>query len=487
MRIAGAADTRSARQSEELSHGVGDSADESEPVPPALASGIVDLGLWLDASARQVATTRELPDPEAVTAVAGRAADDHEQDVVDRHPLPFSAESAWVDGFAAGFLAAPPSTSAREKPGPASGVSIEELGPASHQWTADAAGPEFQQRADDQGIARARHVTEPRTTRHAVLTPLVTHLPEIRSDGGAEAPGPLRLIRPTRTEAAALPAPAGEPVARSAAEARVAGRAEGAVAPAAPFGPEPVELADADPAHASERSANLRRDDRGLLRDQREAIGSAPSVVPFPQHAAARPGLADAPSLSVPRESVTAGEEPEAVPPASPRAIDATRAAHSYLAVAVDAPRQAPAAAARADVPAPPTAPGEPELPDQIVQSLRLHATTGGGEARVQLRPEYLGELTVRVVVEDGVVTARLEAERPAVRDWIERHEVMLRQALGEHGLTLDVLSVSERGSSDEVLDDRDREKASDREQPDRNRRPRRRADQDEPRFEVTA
>jgi hypothetical protein len=487
MRMGGAADTRSARQSEELPQGGGDSADESEPAPPALASGIVDLGLWLDASDRQAATTRELPDPEAVTAVAGRAADGHEQDVVNHHPLPFSAESAWADGFAAGFLAAQPSPSAEEERRSASGVSMEELGPSNHRWTANAEGPEFQQWADDQRIARARYLTEPWTTRHAVPTPLVTHLPEVQSEGGAEAPGPLRLVRPARADGAALQVPAGEPVARSAAEARMAGRDEGGHAPAAPAAPAPVEPADIDPGHASGRPVNLRHDDRSLLRDPREAIGSAASLVRFPQHAAAQPAVADAPSLSIPGESVMAGEEPEAVQPAAPRPIDATRAAYPYLAVAVDAPRQAPAADARADVPAPVAAQDEPELPDQIVQSLRLHATSGGGEARVQLRPEYLGELTVRVVVEDGVVTARLEAERPAVREWIERHEVMLRQALGEHGLTLDVLSVSERGSSDEVLDDRDRENASDREQPDRNRRPRRRADQDEPRFEVTA
>lgn len=134
-----------------------------------------------------------------------------------------------------------------------------------------------------------------------------------------------------------------------------------------------------------------------------------------------------------------------------------------------------------------PALPDEPELADQIVQSLRLHATSGGGEARVQLRPEYLGELTIRLVVDDGVVTARVEAELPAVREWIERHEVSLRQALGEHGLTLDALNVSDGGQSEETLDRDAREHTPDQPSSGRQRRPRRHTGDDGPRFEVTA
>jgi len=129
----------------------------------------------------------------------------------------------------------------------------------------------------------------------------------------------------------------------------------------------------------------------------------------------------------------------------------------------------------------------EPALEHQIVQSLRLHATSGGGEAQVRLRPEYLGEVTIKVVVEDGVVSARLEASVPAVRDWAERHESSLRQALGEHGLTLDTFSVHDQPSADESRERFDRDPDRDQEPRDRQRRPRRRDETAGPRFVVEA
>lgn len=85
---------------------------------------------------------------------------------------------------------------------------------------------------------------------------------------------------------------------------------------------------------------------------------------------------------------------------------------------------------------------GETELARQVVHSIRLQAMAGGGEAQVRLRPEYLGELTVAVKVERGVVSASLHAETPAVRQFIEANEASLRQALAEHGLHLDKLTI---------------------------------------------
>jgi hypothetical protein len=173
--------------------------------------------------------------------------------------------------------------------------------------------------------------------------------------------------------------------------------------------------------------------------------------------------------------------------PAANRSSVADLAAPPYAVASLEARHQLPTPAPRVEASAQAARPAdEAELPDQIVQSLRLQITSGGGEARVHLRPEYLGALTVRVLVEDGVVSARLEAERPAVREWIERHEVSLRQALGEHGLTLDALNVSDHGS-DDTLDRGDGEPTSDSHTPDRQRRPRRRRDGHAPRFEVTA
>ena len=80
----------------------------------------------------------------------------------------------------------------------------------------------------------------------------------------------------------------------------------------------------------------------------------------------------------------------------------------------------------------------------QIVKSIRLQWSGGLGEARVTLRPEYLGEVVASVKVEQGVVTATLRADTPEVRRWMESHTATLRDALVEHGLRLDRLTVAE-------------------------------------------
>lgn len=83
------------------------------------------------------------------------------------------------------------------------------------------------------------------------------------------------------------------------------------------------------------------------------------------------------------------------------------------------------------------------ELPAQVVQSIRMQAINGGGEAIIRLNPEYLGELVVAVKVEQGAVSAALQSDVPAVRKWVEANEGSLRQALADQGLQLDRLTVS--------------------------------------------
>lgn len=180
--------------------------------------------------------------------------------------------------------------------------------------------------------------------------------------------------------------------------------------------------------------------------------------------------------------------EVDAAVPVGPRVAEAGRPAFPSLALVTPVihSHDGPARTEGVGPTPPPPPPADAGLPDQIVQSLRLHMTSGGGEARVHLRPEYLGELTVRVVVDNGVVTARLEAEVPAVREWIERHEVSLRQALGEHGLTLDALIVSDTAEGEEAAA-RDPRQPRDEEADEPRARPRRlrRDDEEAPRFEV--
>jgi flagellar hook-length control protein FliK len=89
----------------------------------------------------------------------------------------------------------------------------------------------------------------------------------------------------------------------------------------------------------------------------------------------------------------------------------------------------------------------------QIVKSIRLQAVQGTTEARVQLKPEHLGNLNITLKVEHNQVTATIQADVAAVRQWIQSHEASLRQALSEQGLHLASLVVhpdEEQTSADE-------------------------------------
>lgn len=84
----------------------------------------------------------------------------------------------------------------------------------------------------------------------------------------------------------------------------------------------------------------------------------------------------------------------------------------------------------------------------QIVQAMRLQMRQGIGEARVYLKPEHLGAVTISLRLEHGSVSATIHAEAPVVRQWIESHESVLRQSLTEHGLQLQRLVVHGDGAS---------------------------------------
>ncbi len=120
------------------------------------------------------------------------------------------------------------------------------------------------------------------------------------------------------------------------------------------------------------------------------------------------------------------------------------------------------------------------EVATQIVQAVNMQWNDGVGEARITLRPEYLGGVSISLHVDQGGVSAVLHAESPAVRTWLQANEPMLRQGLSEQGLRLERLVIAEQGQTD--AGDAPREETERRrEQP---RRQRARPDATEP-FEL--
>jgi flagellar hook-length control protein FliK len=80
---------------------------------------------------------------------------------------------------------------------------------------------------------------------------------------------------------------------------------------------------------------------------------------------------------------------------------------------------------------------------NQIVQAIRLQWTNGAGEARITLEPDQFGDVTISVRVERGQVSARVEADTPVVREWLQSNQQTLRHGLAEQNLKLDRLEVA--------------------------------------------
>ena len=101
----------------------------------------------------------------------------------------------------------------------------------------------------------------------------------------------------------------------------------------------------------------------------------------------------------------------------------------------------------------------------QIVQAMRLQWANGVGEARIALEPNHFGEVSVSLRVEQGQVFARVQAELPAVREWLQTNQGWLRQSLADQGLTLGRIEVTEP-AAESNHDDRRQQPREGKEQP---------------------
>lgn len=76
---------------------------------------------------------------------------------------------------------------------------------------------------------------------------------------------------------------------------------------------------------------------------------------------------------------------------------------------------------------------------------VRMSFSAGNGEtqeATLQLHPEHLGRLAVKVLVEEGRVHVHMVAEQEAASSLLKAQLSLLRDALGEHGLRLEHVHV---------------------------------------------
>lgn len=82
------------------------------------------------------------------------------------------------------------------------------------------------------------------------------------------------------------------------------------------------------------------------------------------------------------------------------------------------------------------------EIVAQISGRMKAEFNGKGGEVRMTLNPESLGQVKIEVSVEGGVVKANIMAENASVKSSIESNLSLLKTSLEGHGLRVDHLSV---------------------------------------------
>ncbi len=89
-------------------------------------------------------------------------------------------------------------------------------------------------------------------------------------------------------------------------------------------------------------------------------------------------------------------------------------------------------------------APREPfNIPNQIIESARLIRSAENTEMVINLKPEHLGQLTIRVsVAQNGALTANFYSDNAQVRAAIENSIVQLKQELNDQGLKVENVQV---------------------------------------------
>lgn len=91
---------------------------------------------------------------------------------------------------------------------------------------------------------------------------------------------------------------------------------------------------------------------------------------------------------------------------------------------------------AKADVPS--TAVDSQDVLNQIVRKAELLLKLNSSQMKIELHPEFLGKLTIKVMVEEGAVTARFITDNHQVKQMLEANLGILRQTLESHGMKVE-------------------------------------------------
>ncbi len=83
------------------------------------------------------------------------------------------------------------------------------------------------------------------------------------------------------------------------------------------------------------------------------------------------------------------------------------------------------------------------ELIDQIVKKAEILLKQNASEIKIDLKPEFLGKMTIKIAVEEGILTARFLTENHQVKNLLESNLNTLRQSLEAQGIKVEKTEVN--------------------------------------------
>ncbi|MDL1962733.1 MAG: flagellar hook-length control protein FliK, partial [Deltaproteobacteria bacterium] len=94
--------------------------------------------------------------------------------------------------------------------------------------------------------------------------------------------------------------------------------------------------------------------------------------------------------------------------------------------------------------------PLQTEVLTQIVKKASFNLKNGQTEVKIDLKPEFLGRIQLKISTENHQVMVRILTEIPLVKDMIENNINQLKADLQNHGLEIDKLDVFVANDSDQ-------------------------------------
>ena len=88
------------------------------------------------------------------------------------------------------------------------------------------------------------------------------------------------------------------------------------------------------------------------------------------------------------------------------------------------------------------------EIINQIIEKAKVVITADKSEMMMDLKPESLGKLSLKVVTEQGIVMAKFVAESEQVKQILESNMQLLKDSLEKQGMSIQGFSVSVRQDS---------------------------------------